>query len=71
MAKVLAMKIKMLNKGKRNKVNPHAYHAWLVVEQPRSRARLGQLNKFNKRTKKPSEFLVMARQLEDAAHDRR
>lgn len=40
-------------------------HWWLVDEQPRKAGRLGQLNKANRRNRVESEFVKMAKALEN------
>lgn len=45
---------------KRAAIRRLAFQDW-TVETSRKFGRLGQLNKFNKRMKRPSEFILMAR----------
>lgn len=40
------------------------FHWWLAPEKRKKRGKLKQLNKFNQRTGRASEFVVMANQIE-------
>ena len=48
----------------KSRLKRRSYHYWLLPEQPKKTGRLGQLNKANRRLKRPSEFVVMANKIE-------
>jgi hypothetical protein len=40
-------------------------HYWLLPEKPKKAKRISQLNKLHKRTRRPSEFVMMAISIEN------
>lgn len=61
------MKIKA--QGRKKKINTKAYYWWMVEDKPKSRGRLSQLSKSNRKLRKDSEFIKMARKMEEASQE--
>jgi hypothetical protein len=49
----------------RSRAKAKAFHYWLLPEKPKKSGRIGQLNKHNHRSRKPSEFVIAASETEN------